>query len=1039
MSTIANQQLRVIWTNLVALHRYDYEYTNSSHPGSTSNEATYVIPSSSSSSYMQPASGHSSAYSALSASLASLKSRLNARSINLAGSGDSQATSLFSNGDSQQAQAGSQQSSGSSQSSGPTYLSVSNPHEHQSAAAGYSVGSASQHGNGNKTIVLAIPAKINFLTDGRASASSSKQSSDSQHSPQLAVIQPSGEQQPRGEYTKQLGEPSTLAYDDESVSRHDANSVQTVPIGGQEGLMDQTGAIIARDANADSEQQQYVLINSPTSVGEHQTQLVQPAQPMYSSIYSAIQPGLTALQPIGSYAMKYLPTYQTASVQNPTIQKIYAHTEPDSAYEQQSSPMGRYGTGCLDTCNSADIRWRKHSVSKYKYCCSRSSQYDATFDQSGGEKSGELGSSKQLDDAYYSYLYRRSKSRRTRRGQRVNRYRYSAPTPSSYAGDEEGGSQAGESSEATRPNSARSYYNQESSTGSSRYHRSRSHGPGSPMSAPAGLPSSVADQSEAIHEPSAGSQHSPKIRYSPKGSSFRRGRSRDLDSQPESSTGSSEQTEEDGREGAPGYGHNDFSVDSTGRYAMEPRGPAIGAADDEESRANFDDVADLEQQAKSGAMAAENQEYPNENMGPEGQLEDAEYQPTEPRNNAKRRKNQKNSRPRKGSVSKETGSKSGRKARRSKQTKLQNEYASSQSNATDFDSTQVSDQHHQDHSLSPSLGSSSSQQGDEDQQHMGKDSANTSHETSENTDKEPISVQNKYKGNLNDSAVVSLSRTTMHLKEILSILERKAQLKLNETSNGSQTTSTPSPVTTTNVYSSLPSLFSSQYNSPSLSSALSGDYLMSDLNLKSPYKFDSTSLASFSSPSISLPSSYSSLTSDPYSPLSSFASSQYGLGPTKHLSTTHPRKKRVSKNIRYNSLMLPKTQGLSGASSLLSAANKSPFLNPTYYPSLQYPYWYSRANSASVTNSYPYKSLSKSPYSTTFGSSLSSKLTSGGIYGDDYRLSGLSSFDPIATVASSLRPTASMRLRAKPFVFQPQIAPIYTRHSILTQNPDLKK
>lgn len=138
-------------------------------------------------------------------------------------------------------------------------------------------------------------------------------------------------------------------------------------------------------------------------------------------------------------------------------------------------------------------------------------------------------------------------------------------------------------------------------------------------------------------------------------------------------------------------------------------------------------------------------------------------------------------------------------------------------------------------------------------------------------------------------------------------------------------------------------------------------------------------------------------------------------------------------------MMLPKTQSLSGASSLLSAANKSPFLNPTYYPSLQYPYWYSRANTASATNSYPYKSLSKSPYSTTFGSPLASKLTSGGIYGDDYRLSSLANFDPIATVASSLRPTATMRLRTKPFVFQPHLAPIYTRHSILTQNADLKK
>jgi hypothetical protein len=44
----------------------------------------------------------------------------------------------------------------------------------------------------------------------------------------------------------------------------------------------------------------------------------------------------------------------------------------------------------------------------------------------------------------------------------------------------------------------------------------------------------------------------------------------------------------------------------------------------------------------------------------------------------------------------------------------------------------------------------------------------------------------------------------------------------------------------------------------------------------------------------------------------------------------------------------------------------------------------------------------------------------------------------LANMASSLRPTAAMRLRSKPFIFQPQVLPIYNRHSILTQSLDGK-
>lgn len=947
----------------------------------------------------------------------------------------------------------SQQSQQQTHSSQPTYLSVSTQHEHQPSSAGYSVTSTSQHG-GNKTIVLAIPAKINFLTDGRASSSSGKQSADSQHGQQLAVLQAPGEQQPRAEYaTKQLGELPLRNQTTLLASSLLTGLLSPVPINSQEGLMDHTGALIAREPGAENEQQQYVLVNPASTSGEQSAQLLSPAGQVqqagqiYPGLYSAVQhqPAMAAIQPFGPYSMKYLPTYQTAAIQNPTIQKIYSPSEtpvsayePQQGYDQPTMPSGRFGSGCLDTCNSADVRWRKHSVSKYKYCCSRSSQYDATFDQSSGssEKVAEPASKSQ-DDAYYSYLYRRSKSRRSRKPQRLSRFRYSQPAPSTMNNNEEESGPNGDNSESGgRTNQPRPYYGQESS----RYYRGRASGSTSSSGASPSAPSSGSDASELSgNEPS----QQYRTRYPSKERSGRRGRSRDLESQTDSPLASQEQSEEE--MGSTGYGAGDYSVDSVGRYAMEPRSPS---QDEDDSRLGYDEQSDQEQPNKTGSMA-EGQEYPSD--GSDGLIEEGEYQPdmstgSRPAPSIASGKRRKAARGRSKKSGKDNGNKSqGRKSRRVKHTKVQSQdYSTSQTNATDFESTQVSDQHQPDHSSSsPSSGlslSSSQGQSDDEQQssHPAKELA-SSHDNADGAEKEPISIQSKYKSGLNDSAVVSLSRTTMHLKEILSILERKAQLKMNETSSANQATSTPAPpTTTTSIYSSLP-LFSSQYSNPSLQSALSSDYLMSDLSLKSPYKFDPSSLASFSSPSLSLPSSFSSLTSDSFSPLSGFGSSQYGLGSTKQLSSGPQRKKRVNKNVRYSNLMLPKTQGLGSASSLLQAANKSPFLGQAYYPSLQYPYWYSRTNSASVTNPYPYKTLSKSPYSTSFGSPLSSKLASSALYGDDYRLSGLSSFDPIATVASSLRPSTTMRFRAKPFVFQPHVGPIYTRHSILTQNPDLKK
>lgn len=123
--------------------------------------------------------GPSAAYSALSASLANLKSRLNARNVQLGDPNGSAGygSSLTLTADPQQ-----QQQNGQS-----SYLSVPSSQDHSSSVG---VGNS---GSENKTIVLAIPAKINFLSENRSSLGYKQQQSH-MAGQQLTVIQPSNEQ-----------------------------------------------------------------------------------------------------------------------------------------------------------------------------------------------------------------------------------------------------------------------------------------------------------------------------------------------------------------------------------------------------------------------------------------------------------------------------------------------------------------------------------------------------------------------------------------------------------------------------------------------------------------------------------------------------------------------------------------------------------------------------------------------------------------------------------------------------------------------------
>ena len=100
-----------------------------------------------------------------------------------------------------------------------TYLNVQAPQEHSS-----SMGAPGQ-GSENKTIVLAIPAKINFLSENRSSSSYRQQQPAMPGAQQLTLIQPPGEQY----YApgKQLGKPlpsSSYRPDRNRVSNLSKNS-----------------------------------------------------------------------------------------------------------------------------------------------------------------------------------------------------------------------------------------------------------------------------------------------------------------------------------------------------------------------------------------------------------------------------------------------------------------------------------------------------------------------------------------------------------------------------------------------------------------------------------------------------------------------------------------------------------------------------------------------------------------------------------------------------------------------------------------------
>lgn len=1074
---------------------YEIDYTNSS--SLPAGETTYaVLPAGSSSSGGYSSSsgqtqGSSAAYSALSASLANLKSRLSARGVSLAdpsagyssvpnspssassssGSVSSssayRASLLAAAGESGQQQ---QHSGGQSQ---PTYLSMSSAHEQSPSAYGSSVGGGQS--NDNKTIVLAIPAKINFLTDGRSSQSSQ------QKQQQLTLLQQQPQQLGASEQQSRVGEQYSGKQQLSIVQGASLDQSGQLAVGG--------GASVQVDSEQQQQPQYYIVNQSPATSGyvasgqaDQATQYVTanlapqaPSSIYPSSIYSTV----------GS--LKYIPTYQQQSqqqqqiaqpiaVQPAAIQKLYTSTPVEHSQAQVETGPGVIAAGavgpadgqmqqtsaryCPDSCDPTDARWRKYSYSRYKACCSRSSQYDPStqYDFPSMDKVSET-SAKYADDAYYNYLYRRSRARRSRRNRQnysSGRYsssnRYSSAVGPSPAEDEAPTSGEHESSHRPASTGRGGAYE-----GVSSYSKYYSRG----QRAHSGALDGPDDQSSAV---SGKYPSSTKER-----SSYRRGRARDLDA-PEMGAGELPINSEDeqpagyldadqGGKNPAGYGSGEFSVpESSGRYSANSGAAAVAATveeDDARAPGGAEELPAEHERESNSARGSDGQDYAPESASHEGSTYDHEADQPETTTHkysagGRRRKLfGLKGRSRRGQSSKEGGKqKKTRKIKYKQQQEPHSPQSSQQNNGTDYDLAQPGVEHQQYHNQE----SNHSNEDEHSSYSSSKNSPLSSSSSSSSGDHNESDKESygKYKAALNDSTVANLSKTTMHLKEILSILEKKAQQKMNETSSMQQPqTSTSAPVITTTFSSLYPSsLFGSQFSS-SLQSSIPSEYLTADLSMKSPYRLETPSLtSSLNSPNLSLsPSPYSSFSSsDHYSPLSSYAGLHYGLTSPKHvpLPQSHvQRKRRPSKNVRpYNNFMLPKHYGLGASSAALlqaAAAGKSPLsLTSSYYPALQYnPSWYPRLSSA-VTNPYPYRSLAnKNPYpSLLSGLPLSSKLasaaTSGQLYSDESRLHGLSNYDPIANMASSLRPSTAMRLKSKPFVFQPHVMPIYTRHTILT-------
>ena len=727
--------------------------------------------------------------------------------------------------------------------------------------------------------------------------------------------------------------------------------------------MEQAGQLVAQSPDQQEHGQHYVILNSPAQpTPDHHSHMVAaslspslvssaPGAQIYST--AAIYQPAPPPAPVQAtyHTMKYLSSYQPATAQAEhlqTVPKVYSLEPAQVAapaaagqYEQHSAEQMSMPR-CLDTCNSADPRWRKHTISKYKACCSHSSQYDASFEQPYAERVNEM-SAKYADDSNYSYLYRRTRARRSRRhranqasgGRYQTAQRYQGQHQDRDNNNEEPANeyQSTHQADGAGYRQGRSSYLHESPY-MKNYRASRYQ---------SGADSSEADQSTGG---SGGGKYA-----SAKERSHRRGRARDLEAPLEPQQ---EQTDEEApatggsRQSAANYGSNDYSVDGGSRYSLADGGRPVGAEEEDAPRGgSYDEAGEPEK------TLVDSPDYHGDGFGEGAEEAEPESYKYPTRTSAARRKpkGRRKSNLSSGYSAKGHQKKTTRKLSSNKYGKGENS-PGGRSNGTDYESAQPGSDYHVSDASAGNGNNNSKDEEHGQQQGHGKD---------EGADQDKEVMGSKYRASINETAVANLSKTTMHLKEILSLLEKKAQLRLNESSssNSLPATSTPTPpITTTSLYS-LSSILSGSPSS--LSSSLPSDYLTSEITLKSPYRFESSPLSG----SLPLPSSFGSLGSDSFSSLPSYPS-QFTLGhpPGKHMNGP-PRKRRVNKPIRYNDLMFPKSHGIGAPlpSILHAASAKNRFLNPAYYSALQYPYLY-RGGSPSITNPYPYRNIHKNPYSS---------------------------------------------------------------------------
>ncbi|KAG9510934.1 hypothetical protein GZH46_00513 [Fragariocoptes setiger] len=1022
----------------------------------------------------------SQALSALTVSLASLKSRL-ARQHQ------------------QQQQQQQQHQSGGQTSQQQDHHS----NQQQTAGQDSYQASAGATGADNKTIVLAIPAKINFLADKQA-ATGAKQPQDL--SPNLA--------DPRPYAADASSSSSSLASSGDSQASAEAPSLP----GSYSSYLSQ--AVDAANANNnDPTSSQYILVNSADQHAYRNS----PASSSYSNHhhhypssinqYASLTPASQALlssvgDPTGGYQVA--PRYEWSE----SNEDDYSHVavpSPMGGPSHLPSSSGQPNLACSALCQSIEsARW---SISKYKACCSTriASMYDSD--------------SRTHDSTSDSYPYGRRPRSRTRRD------RTRRPHSNSYSSfgieRDEDGVQRDVSTDSGHGRGIKSY-DQDSpepetqswrgpTGGNKKRTKARKtpvpiegyiannpyrHQPEQMTDGHSTLDQSSGDQSS--NYPDSHAQHNESPDSETTGHKI---------NSPSSNLESDEIPSLPSRnpDQAGDSGNNDEEYSSYGSYGRDRYANSGSTGSD----------SDMSHSNRGSASVADSNENDDRNSELSRPIT-LDVHAVHKRRRANRYATSSNGK--KGL--KHGPNKSRRRGRKSSQDK----------SASTKHSNHGSDHHEQ---SSESGGHESNSADDNNNSSGGSVSSSSSNynnntnnnEHSNNGDSKDISGTKKHETKeygdtgkahaTNELSTLSnLSKTTSHLKELLSLLEKKASanagepsssslLGTNSYSNASSAGQTQAPQQHQQQQQLQMSTFGWPSTGPSVSGAqdhLVSPYAAADV-YKQTFKYDSApyfmTASHVSNPMLNTDALYAGAGGISYgnlSPYGSISSLNAGLVNSGPIASQQAaalmvaRKRRLhsaaatagaNKHYKYRRVptQYTTTRGhyLSAINPMLSATSGSAtgptkshhYINSMYYPAVQYPMWYTasrapQSQSATMGAQMPAiatagalvspgersVSVSMRPKASVYSfasypPSSAAKIGTGpqpmsgeysSINDEGTSRSAVSLYEGVSPMSSIMRPT-SIRLiaaRPKPYIYRPQVLPIYTRHAILAQPVDVK-